>query len=578
MDSKAFFLLHICLISAVFSQPEPKWQKVTELGSVSFTYDAEVSDEFDESNLDLNKWSPHGIENENTGCPQWNGPVDWDQPYYSSYFATNTDVTGDQIKEEDRNYHVQNGTLRITLTSKPLDYFTQREYSCNSETFRCNNDENITCFGTRYDGSPILNNINDPTSYRYLIHDKCKMEPYCIPSPKHVTGLSRKYQRYVGVSLGGRKIFRYGFFEAHVKVARTSAVTAVWMHDNNVYPSYSRWTYDATNNFYRLESPTVVRSRRWQELDMLEAMNAEKNDLKRKWIPNIHVFAGYKGEFTRANLQEGNLGPIVLDRGVFTERNPKFTPPDPSRSNSYSMNYGSTKTLPTDWPDKWYTIGMYWSPEEIRFILDGEETFRIKNTLVHQPMFWTISTGINRPWAGRPPRDDEISLWSEIDYVRRWTVQTEGAQDPPSELPLKNLMENKFNSLGNSYYAVDGLFPVEDDGLSVPGPLLRMFIDAMSPSPNSNQSNYTNTNSNPTFQERDRGSTGRYKRMSEEEYKRQISREDRFRIPEEEPNCDLDGAVTVFENSNPETNLAGWATENGYGSDAGIVPMNQCRT
>lgn len=80
--------------------------------------------------------------------------------------------------------------------------------------------------------------------------------------------------------------FKYGFVEARVKLAKSPAVRTIWMHDDNIHPSYSRWINE-NKDFPFLETPSLIRSRRWQEIDLLEAMNSEINDYWKKYIPNI---------------------------------------------------------------------------------------------------------------------------------------------------------------------------------------------------------------------------------------------------------------------------------------------------
>ena len=625
-------LFLVLLTASGEAQRKPKWDRVQGLRKVKFKLDKRRSDEFNGNRLDTRKWDPHSLRNKNTNCPKWNGPIDWVEPIYSTYHETTTGT-----KENQRNYRLRRGKLLIRVTRKSRRYFTKREYYCDKKTFHCNHNKRIPCYGTTYNGYPILKDNNDPKSYMYVVHDKCKMEPYCIPSPKHITGSSRKYQRYLGINISGKKTFKYGFFETRVKIAKSPAVTAVWMHDDNMVPGYNRWVFDKELNYYRFESPTPIRSRRWQEIDILEAMNAERENLKRKYIPNIHVFAGYKGEYTARRTSKTKLGPIILDRSVFTQPNPEFNPPDPERNNEYHMNWGNTLDgqLSSDWASSWRTVGMYWSPREIRFMLDGKETLRLKNTLVHQPMFWTLGTGLNKQWAGRAPSRKELGKWSQIDYVRRWTVRTRGGRDPPSDLPLQKVMPRNFVSYGNSYLSVDGVFPVKDDGETLPDPASRFFSNFLSQLSNnagtassndilsgSNKSNNSSTNTaamdspasvgiNPfdvdefpdmpwdfwqntedeaadeaelapaagednEALEEPIDATGFKEVMSPQERQAQTSREDRMRRADTDPFCDKEGARTAFEDSNPETNLAGWATREGSGVDAGVVPNGQC--
>lgn len=614
-------LLTICCAK----YPPPHWRNVAGLRKVRFKYDEDVSDEFRGKRLDESKWDPHGLRNQNSGCSKWNGPVDWVEPIFSTYHATTTQLNGKKVRPRKRQYRIQRGELRIRVTAEPRRYFTSREYYCNRKTFHCNHNKRIPCYGTTYNGDPILKDPSDPLSYKYIVHDKCKIEPFCIPHPVEVVGSSRKYQKYLGVNLVGKTLFKYGYFEARVLVADTPAVSAVWMHDDNTVPGYSRWI-KLPNGYYMIESPTSIRSRRWQEIDILEAMNAHADELSTKYIPNIHLFAAYKGEFTARKPPRRKLGEIILDRSVFTQRNPVFNPPDPDRANEYHLNYGSSARLSRPWASEWHTVGMYWSPREIRFLLDGEETLRLRNTLAHQPMFYTIGTGLNKQWAQQAPTRRQLGRWTRIDYVRRWTVRTKGGKDPPSNLPLSKTMPRHFKKLGTKYLAVDGIFPVKDDGKTIPNPAVRFLGSLLTNLPKSPFAGGSNLLSNtaenqksgsPDEREGDEDEdemadpsplppdfwdnpadgalnvsqllpagglgnslwtteSGRKRRFTPEERRGAETRQDRLREPDVFPRCDREGSQTAFEDANPEVNLAGWATRDGTGADAGVIPSGQC--
>eukprot|EP00171_Calliarthron_tuberculosum_P015281 IDg15281t1 len=300
-------------------EPMPLWKGITGAPWIRFSLDRDVSDEFDGEFLNETKWDPHGLRNENTNCPTWNGPTNAPLVDYSTYFSTTTQpFTDARIPEDERQYRVSDGMLHLKISKHPPGYFQQREYYCNSTTYMCNYDMNRPCYATKFNGDPILRDPNDPKSYRYLNHDKCKKEPFCIPHPTHVVGDRRMYSSYAGPNIVGHIPFKYGFFEVNVRAARSSAVSAVWMYDNHVWPSYSRYRRDNASAPILLESPSLIRSRRWQEIDMMEVMNTWSQNLHKLYVPNIHVFAGYHGEFTRApGDEEHTLGPIVLDESVF---------------------------------------------------------------------------------------------------------------------------------------------------------------------------------------------------------------------------------------------------------------------
>ena len=571
------------------TDPKPKWDGVFGSTDTEFKYDDEVSDEFDGRHLNEDKWSPTGLTNGNTGCPKWNGPVDWEELDYSTYFQTPRELDGSQIHPFRLNYRFRAGRLHLRVTEQPQSYFEAREYYCDPVTFRCNHNPDIACYGTNYNGDAVLSNRSDPTSYVWANHDKCKMEPYCIPSPRFVTKSPRKYKRFLGVSIAGKKLFKYGFFETKVLIAQSSALTAVWMHDDNYDPPFARWTNDP-NGYPFLETPSHLRSRRWQEIDILEAMNSEVDDIYKKYIPNVHIFAGYKGEFTEQNSQPNRLGPIVLDKEVIEQKNPRFESSN-TTNNEFHLNYGNTHDLSIPWAMKWRTIGMYWSPTEIRFLVDGKETLRLRNTLTHQPMFFTISTGLNRPWAGRKPRSYEIGRWTKIDYIRRWEVFTNDGKEPPSKLDLLDNMPANFRFIGNNYLDVEGKFPIDEKnheyGETLPDPAARFFGGLL----RSASKDFIETNRliSRQFKTGARrmlraGGLGNRHRVGYTGYVDKFSSEERLQLLSQNPDqrathgnreCG-EKSKTAFEFTNPEAIQAGWATTQGNGREAGVVPRSYC--
>lgn len=579
-----------CLVSAddYSIDPQPLWKGITGAPWIHFSLDHDVSDEFDGEFLNETKWDPHGLRNENTNCPTWNGPTNAPLVDYSTYFTTTTQpFIGRPIPAEERQYRLSDGMLHLKISKQPQAYFLQREYYCNSTTYRCNYDINKPCYATKFNGDPILRDPNDPTSYRFINHDKCKNEPFCIPHPAHVVGDRRMYSTYVGPNLVGNKAFKYGFIEVNVRAARSSAVSAVWMYDNHVWPSYSRFRRDNSTAPIRLESPSLIRSRRWQEIDMLEVMNTWSQNLHRLYVPNIHVFAGYHGEFTRAH-DDGRhtLGPIVLDESVFqVGRNPYFKRLNVSSANSWHLNAGAVHELKSEWADNFHRVGMYWSPYEIRFLIDGTEVLRIQNSLVHQSMFMVLSMAFNVHWAQTKPGREEIGSEFIVDYVRRWTVDLDVPHwRVPSSLPLSNHMTDSFHSLGNEYLAAENLFPVRDDNktveLRLPGNSKPFWVEK-------HFANYVQRDikrDTPSLKTSEKdivakvkeryswvpelctgkngcglGETGRKKKLTGCDRLAVEARYDRAREPNPKASYDPMNAVTAYEDADPNAAGAGWA-------------------
>lgn len=312
---------------------------------------------------------------------------------FSSYYPTEKNPDGSDAK---KLYQIRRGKLFLFMAIEPQSFFEEREYYCD-ENFKCNHDQSIDCFATNFDGNPVLNNNGE---YAWKNHGTCKIAPYCIPHYEFVQGASsRSYQKFTAPHLAGKTAFKYGFFETKIRLGRSSAVSAVWMHRDDYAEPYSRyvkapamWPGAAEGQTYnKWESPSFIRNREWQEIDIAEAMNPTNpgNDLNMKYIPNVHAFANYKGRYTSATEA---LGPVILDNGLFNQKNPLWPAGSANNfRNQISLNYGSVKTLPYSWEEGWHVLGTYWSPSEIRFLYDGVEVFRMENTVMHQGTFSRFS-------------------------------------------------------------------------------------------------------------------------------------------------------------------------------------------
>lgn len=460
-------LLHNAVAFKVPPKPNVPW-----LDSADFVFEHDLSDEFKGSKLNMTKWDDHGIRNPDTGCPKWNGPPH-ENPIYSTYFPSTTDPkTG---KSNVRQYRLRKGKLLLKISPKKLSFFQAREYYCDVNTFSCNHDSSIPCFKTNFKGEPVYLD-REKNIYAAVVHDKCKREPYCIPHHSIVKGnVNRTYSRLAGPHIVNKNQFKYGFVEVKVKLSTSPAVLAVWMSHDQQINGYCRYRKNEGPFLPRLECPSVIRSRRWQELDILEAMNTPR--LSTKFTPNVHSFTMYKGEFTSKNAKDrakGGMGggPIQL-RTLFDQpkNKPSFAdiPEDQRIHNDYHFNPGPVATLDKPWPEQERTIGMYWSPNEIRYYLDGQEVRRLKNTIIHMPMYLGVSHALNYRWGKTAPTNADLRKSGELHYYRTWKVFTQNGREPPSDLELDLHMEKNFDPrYGNKLYGVFDRFPVNDQLSMVP--------------------------------------------------------------------------------------------------------------
>lgn len=453
--------LALAIHPAGAQKPRVPWRKEAQ-----FVLDADLSDEFSGSTLDTAKWDEHGLRNPDTDCPKWNGPPSESDPTYSVFFPAtdNPDAGGAPI----RQYRLNRGRLEGRLNPQPLEFFTRREYYCNSTTFTCNHNANIDCFSTNFFGKPIYLD-KEKTLYAGITHDKCKISPFCIPHPLYIQGRTdRTYSKYASTHISSKKTLKYGFLEARVRLPPSSAILAIWMHNDEMVNGYCRYKIKESPTDKRLECPSRIRSRRWEEIDLLEAMNSDFH--KQKYTPNVHAFSMYKGEFSSAIATDPGDGEMgggnIIVRNIFHLKNPSFTDIDPALllDNDFHWNPGSVADLSVPWADQTRTVGVYWSPNEIRFYLDGVEVRRLKNTIIHQPMHLDLSTALNVQWAKELPVDSELKKYNKIFYVRTWKVFTKDGEEPSTSLTFDLSMENRFNPrYGDQMLGVFDRFPYNDD-------------------------------------------------------------------------------------------------------------------
>lgn len=466
VPSSQFVLLLLLSVASTITlcngQPVPNvsWK---DDGTV-FVPDKTVSDEFSGSSLNMNIWNDISNQNSETGCPRWNGPV---RGTYSTYFPGTTDPNNPLRKI--RCYRIARGKLQMRIFEQPDSFFTDREYYCDATTRRCNYDATKDCTAIDFQG----NFVKDSSGNFKINHDLCKKEPRCIPHHEYVLGKTTPdYRNYAAPHITSRQAFKYGFVEARVAHGNSSAVLAVWMALSTMRNGYCRIRRTEGPNVVREECPSLTRSRRWQEIDMAEVMNSASQ--KYTYHANVHAHDMYKGEWSSAtadeNVDDGmGGGPIIIRNNFFQQPNPSFddVPSSQKIYNRWSYGFGPNTQLRTSWAGSYHILGLYWSPNEIRFYLDGVEVERLSNSLIHMPMTFDLSMSLSPDRAGEPPTSEQLRTWAKVDYMRAWKVFTPGGREPPSTLPLNMKMVNEFRNLyGTELYGVFDRFPVQDNQTS----------------------------------------------------------------------------------------------------------------
>lgn len=78
--------------------------------------------------------------------------------------------------------------------------------------------------------------------------------------------------------------------------------------------------------------------------------------------------------------------------------------------------------------DQFRTIGLYWTPEEITFIYDGEVYYTQPSDEFHFDQYEYILAGFNLGWPGRITPDENLNFPLEyhVDYVRLFQIDGQG--------------------------------------------------------------------------------------------------------------------------------------------------------
>ena len=88
---------------------------------------------------------------------------------------------------------------------------------------------------------------------------------------------------------------------------------------------------------------------------------------------------------------------------------------------------GDKKGAGSDWVDiapgvgGWYTFGCEWTPDAIRFIVDGTRYFEVRGHKIHEPMYLLANLALgshDAGWIPDPDASTPLPARFEIDYVR----------------------------------------------------------------------------------------------------------------------------------------------------------------
>ena len=92
----------------------------------------------------------------------------------------------------------------------------------------------------------------------------------------------------------------------------------------------------------------------------------------------------------------------------------------PNENEHWSV--GGVWVAPWRLADDYHVYGLEWTPEEIKYYVDGVVVRTVGNTHWHQPLFLIFDSETMPDWFGMPKDKDLPSTYS-IEYVRAWKKQ-----------------------------------------------------------------------------------------------------------------------------------------------------------
>jgi beta-glucanase (GH16 family) len=165
----------------------------------------------------------------------------------------------------------------------------------------------------------------------------------------------RGYRGYTSAALHSRVRSSYGYYEVKAKPMNSAGSSSFW--------------------FQREDTPG------WRtEIDVFE-IGGKAEGFERKYNMNLHVFS------------------------------------TPTKKEHWSV--GGAWVAPWRLAEDYHVYGLEWSPDEIKYYVDGVVVRTVENTHWHQPLYLIFDSETMPKWFGMPSDEDLPSTYS-IEYVRAW--------------------------------------------------------------------------------------------------------------------------------------------------------------
>ena len=192
------------------------------------------------------------------------------------------------------------------------------------------------------------------------------------PGEVTVENRVRGYDKFTTATVKSKKRIAYGYFEARCKSMRASVCNAFWLYDP-------------------LNPPAKYREGSFsEEVDIFEVFGKPaKTEYDRVYCTTVHRF----------------YTPYVESIANFKQT------PLPKKA--------AKQKVPFDFWADFHVYGFLWTPEEMRWFVDGKEVFARDNDYYSTALHIMFDCEIMQDWVGLPDPADLPSTF-EIDYLRVW--------------------------------------------------------------------------------------------------------------------------------------------------------------
>ncbi len=212
------------------------------------------------------------------------------------------------------------------------------------------------------------------------------------PEEVDVEMKARGYDKFWKAIVKSRQKMAYGYYEARCKSMKACVCNAFWLYDP----------------FSDRPDIKYVEGEFSEEIDILEYCgkpHAESQN--RVYWATIHRYA------------TPYLESIVNKK--------KFKTPNYSFKTKMDFDF---------WAD-YHTFALAWTPDALRWYVDGKEVFARENDFFHRPLHIMLDCEIMDDWFGEPDPEDLPATFS-IDYVRVWKLKNAPEPEPLPPAPKKN--------------------------------------------------------------------------------------------------------------------------------------------